>query len=214
MNSPVRRWTVLGVIAVGFLLLMGGWVTPASAGPTDNVVIIHVDDLGWRDLACMGSPVYETPHIDALAKSGTLFTHAYAAGSLCTPARACMLTGSQPSRHGVYTVVKNRGSKEQWKVIPENTGEWGWFEGWIRRGSMSIWGMAGGSSPVLPSSYGIPSASGLVRVPRRGKYPARLFRESRHALRDLFRCSCQPARLGECVGGHPCAGSGYADLSG
>lgn len=119
MNSPARRRTVVGVIAVGFLLLMGGWVTPASAGPTDNVVIIHVDDLGWRDLACMGSPVYETPHIDALAKSGTLFTHAYAAGSLCTPARACMLTGSQPSRHGVYTVVKNRGSKEQWKVIPE-----------------------------------------------------------------------------------------------
>jgi arylsulfatase A-like enzyme len=49
------------------------------ATPTDNVVIIHVDDLGWRDLACMGSPVYETPYIDALAKSGTLFTHAYAA---------------------------------------------------------------------------------------------------------------------------------------
>jgi hypothetical protein len=42
----------------------------ASAAPTDNVVIIHVDDLGWRDLACMGSPVYETPHIDALAKGG------------------------------------------------------------------------------------------------------------------------------------------------
>ncbi len=95
-------------------------VTPvAAAAPTDNVVIIHVDDLGWRDLACMGSPVYETPHIDALAKSGTLYTNAYAAGSICTPSRACMLTGSQPSRHGVYTVVKNRGKKEDWKVIPE-----------------------------------------------------------------------------------------------
>lgn len=91
----------------------------AAAAPTDNVVIIHVDDLGWRDLACMGSPVYETPHIDALAKSGTLYTNAYAAGSICTPSRACMLTGSQPSRHGVYTVVKNRGKKEEWKVIPE-----------------------------------------------------------------------------------------------
>jgi arylsulfatase A-like enzyme len=91
----------------------------AVAAPTDNVVIIHVDDLGWRDLACMGSPVYETPHIDALAKSGTLYTNAYAAGSICTPSRACMLTGSQPSRHGVYTVVKNRGKKQDWKVIPE-----------------------------------------------------------------------------------------------
>ena len=95
----------------------------AVAAPTDNVVIIHVDDLGWRDLACMGSPVYETPHIDSLAKSGTLYTHAYAAGSLCTPARACMLTGSQPSRHGVYTVVKNRGKKAEWKVIPEKNNQ-------------------------------------------------------------------------------------------
>ena len=88
--------------------------------PSDNVVIIHVDDLGWRDLGCMGSPVYETPHIDALAESGTLFTNAYAAGSLCTLSRACMLTGSQPSRHGVYTVVKNRGTKEQWDHAHES----------------------------------------------------------------------------------------------
>ena len=67
-----------------------------------NVVIIHVDDLGWRDLGCMGSPVYETPHIDALAESGTRYTSAYAAGSLCTPSRACMLalTSSTMVRSG------------------------------------------------------------------------------------------------------------------
>jgi arylsulfatase A-like enzyme len=83
-----------------------------------NVVIIHVDDLGWRDLGCMGSPVYETPNIDALAKKGTLYTSAYAAANICTPSRACMLTGSQPSRHGVYTVVKNRGKMTHWRVKP------------------------------------------------------------------------------------------------
>ncbi len=83
-----------------------------------NVVLIHVDDLGWRDLGCMGSPVYETPHIDSLARDGMLFTNAYAAAALCTPARAGLLTGSQPTRHGIYTVVKNRGSAELGKVIP------------------------------------------------------------------------------------------------
>jgi arylsulfatase A-like enzyme len=83
-----------------------------------NVVLIHVDDLGWRDLGCMGSPVYETPHIDRLAKEGMLFTNAYAAAALCTPARAGILTGAQPTRHGIYTVVKNRGTPELGKVIP------------------------------------------------------------------------------------------------
>lgn len=83
-----------------------------------NVVLIHVDDLGWRDLGCMGSPVYETPHIDSLAEDGMLFTNAYAAAPLCTPARAGLLTGSQPTRHGIYTVVKNRGTPELGKVVP------------------------------------------------------------------------------------------------
>lgn len=88
-----------------------------------NVVIIHVDDLGWRDLGCMGSPVYETPNIDRLAKSGILFSSAYAAANICAPSRACMLTGSQPSRHKVYTVVKNRGKKKHWIVTPEKNSQ-------------------------------------------------------------------------------------------
>jgi arylsulfatase A-like enzyme len=95
---------------------------PATA-QNPNIVVIHVDDMGWRDAGCMGSPVYETPNIDRLAKSGTLFTSAYAAANICTPSRACMLTGSQPSRHGVYTVVKNRGKSEDWVVIPKKNNQ-------------------------------------------------------------------------------------------
>lgn len=108
------------IVASAACMLVAESVSAARANSNhSNVVIIHVDDLGWRDLGCMGSPVYETPHIDALAKSGTLYTSAYAAANICTPSRACMLTGSQPSRHGVYTVVKNRGKNEHWKVIPK-----------------------------------------------------------------------------------------------
>ena len=98
-------------------------ITSAAATTADNVVVILVDDLGWRDLACMGSPVYETPHIDALAESGTRFTNAYAPSPICSPSRAIILSGSQPSRHGVYTVVKNRGKKSQWKVIPKKNNQ-------------------------------------------------------------------------------------------
>ena len=107
------------IIASAACLLVAQSISAAvtSAKPS-NVVIIHVDDMGWRDLGCMGSPVYETPHIDALAKTGTLYTSAYAAANICTPSRSCMLSGSQPSRHGVYTVVRNRGKKEHWKVTP------------------------------------------------------------------------------------------------
>lgn len=99
---------------------------PTPVGKTalrPNVVILHVDDMGWRDLGRMGSPVYETPNIDRLAQTGTLYTSAYASANICCPSRACLLTGSQPSRHGVYTVVKNRGAKETWVVTPKKNNQ-------------------------------------------------------------------------------------------
>jgi arylsulfatase A-like enzyme len=52
-----------------------------------NIVIINVDDLGWKDLGYMGSQYYETPHIDRLATEGMTFQHAYAAAANCAPSR-------------------------------------------------------------------------------------------------------------------------------
>jgi len=118
------RLTMCGMVLATLLAVGCSRKTESKPRPRPrNIVIIHVDDLGWRDLGCMGSPVYETPHTDALARSGTLFTSAYASATLCAPSRACLLTGSQPSRHGVYTVVKNRGKKTHWKVSPKKNNQ-------------------------------------------------------------------------------------------
>jgi arylsulfatase A-like enzyme len=122
------RWiknTMAGaLIGIMLVTVQGVVAVPSTASPASpSIVIIHVDDMGWRDAGCMGSPVYETPNIDRLAKSGTLFSSAYAAANICTPSRACMLTGSQPSRHGVYTVVRNRGKKEHWVVTPKKNNQ-------------------------------------------------------------------------------------------
>jgi len=40
---------------------------PGEDGPLVNIVLIYVDDLGWRDLGVQGSTYYETPNIDRLA---------------------------------------------------------------------------------------------------------------------------------------------------
>lgn len=66
-----------------------------------NIVFILIDDMGWRDLACYGSSFYETPHIDALAHQGTLFTNAYAACPVCSPSRASIMSGKYPATVGV-----------------------------------------------------------------------------------------------------------------
>jgi arylsulfatase A-like enzyme len=66
-----------------------------------NVVFILADDLGVNDLSLYGSKFHETPHIDALAKRGMIFTQAYSASPLCSPTRSSILTGLYPARTGI-----------------------------------------------------------------------------------------------------------------
>ena len=82
-------------LKIGITLLIAA-AGMASAAP--NVVLFLVDDLGWVDLGCQGSDYYQTPNIDALAKSGVRFTDAYAACAVCSPTRAAILTGKYPAR--------------------------------------------------------------------------------------------------------------------
>ena len=63
-----------------------------------NIILFFVDDLGWTDLGCYGSDLYETPHIDKLAKEGMKFTNAYSACTVCSPSRAAIMTGKYPAR--------------------------------------------------------------------------------------------------------------------
>ena len=63
-----------------------------------NVILFLVDDMGWSDLGVYGSEFYDTPNIDALASGGVRFTSAYAAGHVCSPTRASLMTGKYPAR--------------------------------------------------------------------------------------------------------------------
>ena len=49
-----------------------------------NVVLILIDDLGWKDLGCYGSEYYQTPNIDLLSAEGMRFTNGYAACNVCS----------------------------------------------------------------------------------------------------------------------------------
>lgn len=84
-----------------------------------NILLINIDDMGWRDVGFMGSEYYETPNLDALAADGMIFTNAYASASNCAPSRACLMSGQWTPRHGIYTVDSSeRGKSENRKLIP------------------------------------------------------------------------------------------------
>jgi arylsulfatase A-like enzyme len=95
-----------------------------AAPPTPenpNIILILADDLGWTDLGCFGSDLYQTPHLDQLAREGMRFTQAYSACPLCSPTRAAVLTGMYPARLRVTDWIPGRRPHNPKLLIPEWT---------------------------------------------------------------------------------------------
>jgi arylsulfatase A-like enzyme len=83
-----------------------------------NILFIYMDDYGWKDAQYMGSDFYETPHIDALARDGMVFTDAYSSAANCAPARASLLSGQYSPRHRVFNVgTKARGDAKHRRLL-------------------------------------------------------------------------------------------------
>ncbi len=56
-----------------------------------NVCVVIMDDTGWSDFGCFGSEI-ATPTIDQLASRGLRYSNFHVT-PLCSPTRACLLTG-------------------------------------------------------------------------------------------------------------------------
>jgi arylsulfatase A-like enzyme len=69
-----------------------------------NILHIVVDDLGWRDTGFNGAEDLRTPSMDRLAGEGAVLGQFYTQ-AMCTPTRACLMTGRYPFRYGLQTAV-------------------------------------------------------------------------------------------------------------
>lgn len=107
------------LICACFLFAVLSWQTAIAQTRPPNIVLILADDLGWKDVGYQGSDFYETPNLDRLAKSGMVFSQAYAGAGNCAPSRAVLLSGQYGPRHSVYAVESTvRGPKNLMRMIP------------------------------------------------------------------------------------------------
>lgn len=83
------------------VLLLFVLLVAAMAAEPRNVLLIIGDDHGL-DLGAYGNSVLRTPHLDRLAMRGTLFTHAFATVSSCSPSRAVIYSGLYSHSNGMY----------------------------------------------------------------------------------------------------------------
>lgn len=108
-NSPLLYILVFALLAFIADVL-------AADQPKTNVILILIDDLGWKDVGCYGSKFYQTPNIDRLADDGMKFTDGYAACNVCSPSRAAVVSGKSPARllltqwlpSGRWSATKNK----------------------------------------------------------------------------------------------------------
>ena len=69
-----------------------------------NILLITSDQHRADHLSCMGTPGFNTPNFDRMAREGAHFNRAYTPCPICTPCRMSLLTGQYPSRHGAYSI--------------------------------------------------------------------------------------------------------------
>ncbi|MFK8114279.1 MAG: sulfatase [Rubripirellula sp.] len=91
---------------VALIAFLFAFATPAMADRAPNIVLVFVDDLGYADLGCFGSPDIRTPRLDQIAAEGMRFTHFYAQ-HICGPSRTALMTGCHPLRVAEKGNIKN-----------------------------------------------------------------------------------------------------------
>ncbi len=81
------------------------WPAPLRAEPgAPNVLFIVLDDTGFGQLGCYGSPI-RTPNLDRLARGGLLYNNMHTT-ALCSPTRSCILTGRNHHANGMGAITE------------------------------------------------------------------------------------------------------------
>ncbi len=98
--SELAMKVAITLIMTGVVLsLFSGYVHAKDKKP--NIVLILSDDHRWNQMGFMGHPWIQTPNLDRLAGEGVVFKNAFCTTSLCSPSRACFITGQYAHKHGV-----------------------------------------------------------------------------------------------------------------
>jgi len=187
--TSLNRRDFLRLASSGAALMALPGAMPAaqpSASPAGrpNIIFLLTDDQRWNSLGCMGDPVLKTPHIDTLAREGTLFTHACVTTSICCCSRASIFTGQYTSRHGIRDFVTTFTPEALARTYPALLRQRGYHTGFI--------GKYGVGGKLPPDAFDYCKATPQLTSPfvkdERGERVHNIELSARHALEFLKSC--------------------------
>src|SRR5688500_10130709 len=102
-----RGMTMTRAVLVLALTLAAPAVGLGQAPKRPNVIVVIADDMGYGDLGVHGNPKIKTPNLDKLARQGVRMK-SFHVTPVCSPTRACPLTGRYNYRTGVVDTFIGR----------------------------------------------------------------------------------------------------------
>ena len=116
-------WIFLLVLCISVLFscpVIAGNDAAADGKNPLNVLLLTLDDMGYGTSGVEGCTVPGiTPHVDALASQGMMFTHGYVTVPMCGPSRGAILSGRYPHCSGM--MGHGRQPPESWEEPPCKT---------------------------------------------------------------------------------------------
>ncbi len=111
-----------------WLLVIGqpGVAADASAAQRPSILWITAEDMS-PTLGCYGDTFATTPNIDAMASKSTRYSHAFATAPVCSPSRACLISGCIATTQGTHAMRSQFPLPEEMNGFPSLLREAGYY---------------------------------------------------------------------------------------
>lgn len=122
MTETMKILPIFSCLLLGLIVLSCDLKAPSQP----NILFIYSDDHTFQAVSAYKSflsGVIETPNIDRLAAEGMIFENAFCTNSICSPARASILTGKYSNNNGVKSIdVSFDGSQQTFTKLLQEAG--------------------------------------------------------------------------------------------
>lgn len=149
-----------------------------------NIVLFLTDDHGQWALPAYGNRELRTPGLDWLARTGVVMENAFTPTPVCSPARACLMSGRLASQHGLHDyIATGTFDDRRWlaaeATLPELMSEAGY-----QVGLSGKWHLGDDMSPQPGFDFWF-ALSGDHPYPPRGRY--RFSRQGEEEMLDGYK---------------------------